>query len=240
VRICRICNERQSKKPNAWICSSCAFKRRQSGETNPPRPWTTKDAKFALENYPKADTKWLAKTLNRTEIAVRMFCEKRGVYRDPDYSNVDRFVKGQKPWNTGLKGFRPEGSKKTYFKPGQKPANAKGIGEERIRSGTLYRKVCEGQMKKNWKPVKDIVWESINGPIPEGKWIVIANGDTTDCRPENLLCLTRKEMLARNSHKNAEARSAAMRKGWETRRRNGRGAARTTGHAAPTQSQSAR
>lgn len=182
------------------------------------RPWTTKEAKFALENYAQGDHDWIAEKLGRTKQAVRMYCQKHGVFRDPKYFNGDRFMVGDKPWNTGLRGFKPKGAEKTYFTKETRPKNDRPIGAERISSKTLYRKISEGNGKKDWKPVKNIVWESVHGPIPEGMIVTLKVNNVTDCSIENLICVTRGEHLKRNAYRGGHGRAEAMKKGWITRR----------------------
>jgi hypothetical protein len=218
MRICETCKEHPARTSRR-ICNRCARARGEAGLTRPNRPWTTKESKFALENYPQCDLRWLAKKLNRTLTAVRVYCEKNGARRDPDYSNAHRFLPGDKPWNAGITGYRPAGAQKTYFPKGQRPANCRPVGAERVGNGTLYRKIAEGSGKRGWRPVKNIVWESVYGIIPKGYLVLALNGDATDCRIENLICITRAENLKRNSHKTPEARSQAMRKGWVSRRK---------------------
>lgn len=44
-----------------------------------------------------------------------------------------------------------------------------------------------------------VVWEEHNGPIPAGHQVSFKNGDKTDCRIENLFCLSTAEMTRRNA-----------------------------------------
>jgi hypothetical protein len=43
------------------------------------------------------------------------------------------------------------------------------------------------------------VWEAANGPLPAGHAIAFKNGDKTDIRLENLECIARRELMARNT-----------------------------------------
>lgn len=79
-------------------------------------------------------------------------------------------------------------------------------GAERIAAnGQLYRKVnADGASHaERWRPVHELVWVAENGPIPEGCIIVFKPGfRTTDparITPERVECVTRAELMRRNS-----------------------------------------
>ena len=56
------------------------------------------------------------------------------------------------------------------------PGSTRPIGSERMDRGYLIRKVTDtGRPKKDWKRVEVIEWEEVNGPIPEGKMLMVIN-----------------------------------------------------------------
>ena len=118
-----------------------------------------------------------------------------------------RFKPGQKPWNTGMKGYVAGGrSPEFHFKPGHRGGRAlknyKPIGAERIsKDGYLERKINEGMpFQRRWRAVHLIEWEAIHGPLPKGHALVFRNGDKTDIRLDNLELVTRAELMRRNSY----------------------------------------
>ena len=86
-----------------------------------------------------------------------------------------------------------ERTKQTRFKPGQKVWNAKPIGYERVNvDGYIEVKVEEPNV---FRAKNRIVWEEHFGPIPEGHNVQFSNNIRTDCRPENLYLISRRDQL---------------------------------------------
>ena len=44
-----------------------------------------------------------------------------------------------------------------------------------------------------------IVWEAANGPLPEGHAVAFVNGDKSDIRFENLVLVSRADLMRRNT-----------------------------------------
>ncbi|OTU28882.1 HNH endonuclease [Acinetobacter pittii] len=101
------------------------------------------------------------------------------------------FEKGNKPWNTGTKGICKPNS--GNFKKGQITWNKKPIGYERIcsKDGYVLVKTAEPNV---FKLKHRIVWENVNGPVPEGMVVAFKNMDRTDCRIENLTLMSKANM----------------------------------------------
>lgn len=59
-----------------------------------------------------------------------------------------------------------------------------------------------GYPPRDWRPVHVLLWEEHRGPVPEGHAIVFRNGDRTDIRLENLACISRAELMRRNTRHN--------------------------------------
>ena len=104
------------------------------------------------------------------------------------------FRKGFIPWNKGVKGYI--GANKTSFKKGNKPANWKPVGSERIDSNeyTLI-KVAE---PNKWVFKHRLVYEQKYGEISKGSVIIFADGDKNNLNIDNLLCVTREELKVLN------------------------------------------
>lgn len=86
------------------------------------------------------------------------------------------------------------------YRPGDLPANHSPLGAEvEKQKGYLWVKVSDrrwtgNDSKNNWKPKSHVVWEEANGPVPEGMRVAFRNGDTMDCRLENLMLVTPTEL----------------------------------------------
>ncbi|GBF35427.1 bacteriophage phi 1.45 protein-like protein [Desulfocucumis palustris] len=112
-----------------------------------------------------------------------------------------RFRPGLTPWNKGMKGFNC-GGKETQFKKGNKPANWVPIGSERVNGdGYIDIKVDDGKLQKNWKGKHILIWEEHNGPIPPGHVVIFGDGNNRNFNPENLLLVSRAQLVRLNQMK---------------------------------------
>lgn len=187
------------------------------------RLWEPADDALLVARYPNEPTSVLARELQRGVKAVYQRAQKLGLKKSAGYlsspaacrlrrnDNVGagtRFRKGQAPANKGLRrpGWGPGRMKQTQFKKG---GGRRGIavrlyqpiGTERVsKDGYLERKVNdELPLQRRWRGVQLLVWEAANGPVPKGHAIAFRNGDKRDIRIENLECITRRELMARNT-----------------------------------------
>ena len=102
------------------------------------------------------------------------------------------FQKGSTPPNKGTKGLTS--TNKTSFKKGQITWNKKPVGYERICSKDGY--VLIKTEEPNLFELKHrVVWEKANGSIPENHVVAFKNQDRTDCRLENLILMSKGEMV---------------------------------------------
>jgi len=112
-----------------------------------------------------------------------------------------RFKPGLIPWNKGKKGVMT-GGKETQFKKGNRPANWRPLGSERIaEDGYVYVKTVDGQLNKNWKVKHVLIWEAANGPAPPGHVVIFGDGDNRNFDPENLLLVSRAQLVRLNQMK---------------------------------------
>ncbi|MEB3753803.1 HNH endonuclease signature motif containing protein [Acinetobacter sp. MD2(2019)] len=116
------------------------------------------------------------------------------------------FEKGTKPWNTGTKGVCKPNS--GNFKKGQITWNKKPIGYERIcsKDGYILVKTAEPNI---FDLKHRLVWEQANGAVPVDHVVAFKNQDRTDCRIENLMLMTKAEMVrySQSFHKLATPQS---------------------------------
>lgn len=113
-------------------------------------------------------------------------------------SGVDcRFKKDQEPWNKGKTGL-DLGGKETQFKKGNKPHNYMPVGSERINGdGYVDIKIADPD---EWKGKHILIWEKHNGPVPEGHVIIFGDRDNRNFEIENLICVSRQELLVMNQN----------------------------------------
>jgi hypothetical protein len=110
-----------------------------------------------------------------------------------------QFPKGLTPWNKGMKGLSFPGMEATQFKKGNKPANWRPLGSERVsKDGYIEVKVADGRLNKNWKAKHILLWEEQNGPVPPGYAIVFGDGNNRNFDPANLLLVSRAQLARMN------------------------------------------
>lgn len=186
------------------------------------RLWSAADDATLRRRYPHEPTAVLSGALRRSTAAVYARADILGLHKSEAYlaspaacrlrrgDNVgaaSRFRKGQVPPNKGLRrpGWHRGRMQETQFKRGERSDVAvklwKPIGTERIsKDGYLERKINNDlPLQRRWRAVHLIIWEAAHGPLPMGHAIVFKNGDKADIRLDNMECITRASLMARNS-----------------------------------------
>jgi hypothetical protein len=185
------------------------------------QPWTMAEEAILSARYPNEPTAAIARELRRPLGSVYQHALKIGLKKSAEYmagphacrlrrgDNVGaryRFKQGQTPHNKGKE--HPAGRSKEcaahHFKKGERNGVAaysyNPIGAERItKDGYVERKVSDRPGQRCWRLAHVLVWEAANGPLPKGHAVVFINGDKRDIRLENLQCITRQELMARNT-----------------------------------------
>lgn len=182
------------------------------------RPWSESELRILQARYPHEVTADIAADLNRSASSVYQMARGMGLRKTAQRLRENarplvesgagqRYKPGNTPWNKGKKGLRL-GSPETQFKPGEisgaAAQNMLPIGTERVnKDGIIIRKVAEGMgRRRDWRPVHALIWEEHNGPIPDGHTVIFADGDRRNFSPGNLVCLSRAELMERNSRHN--------------------------------------
>lgn len=209
-------------------------------KTAAPRKWTKAESDLLRELWRYEPIGNISEVMQRTTSSIYQRVNLLGLKRDPSYLHISEsgrfkagqkpnrssFSKGSSPWNKGKKGWQAGGrSKETQFKLGDRPSNTwRPVGAERTcKDGHLWRKVSDtGNKTQDWKPVRVIVWEEKNGPVPFGHIIVLKDKDKSNLEPSNLMALTRAENMRRNSIDRypGEYRKTAITLGWFKRKIN--------------------
>jgi hypothetical protein len=183
------------------------------------RLWSAEDDALLQKHYPHTSTSSLAAALRRSVSSVYARAKKFGLNKSAEYlaspaacrlrrgdnpGAAYRFRKGDVPANKGLRrpGWAPGRMRETQFKKGSRVYNQMAIGDTRLIDGYVYRKVSDTPnvpWTRNWVLEHRRVWEEANGPLPAGHALAFKNGDKADVRIENLECVTRRELLSRNT-----------------------------------------
>lgn len=114
------------------------------------------------------------------------------------------FLKDHVPFNKGKKGHCAPGSEKGWFKKGNKPANWRPVGSERVTvDGYVEIKVTNkpepGQ--KRWRLKHVVVFEKANGQVPEGHCVIFLDGNRQNITLNNL-CMISREIHSIMCHMN--------------------------------------
>lgn len=139
--------------------------------------------------------------------AVRNFCKRNGYHT----GRTGCFKKGNAPFNKGVKGWSAPGSVATQFKVGGLPANTVPVGTYRMSTPRTKTKRCGKSYdvppywrvkvaENEWRFLHQLIWQDRHGSIPRGGVIIFLDGNTLNCAPDNLVCVSRGELAVLNRH----------------------------------------
>ena len=86
------------------------------------------------------------------------------------------------------------------------PANRKPLGHERVcsKDGYVLIKVAERNphtgFPTRYKHKHVHIWEQAHGPVPAGQVVIFMDGDKLNFEPQNLMLVTRAQLLRLNKH----------------------------------------
>lgn len=162
--------------------------------------WTAEQRKFFKDNVKGTRFKKLQEMINKkfnlqlTINQITGFASRNNLTNGIDMS----FKKDLIPWNKGKKGLRFPGSEKGWFVKGQDPVNYRPVGSERItRDGYTEIKTANPNI---WKLKQRLIWEDAHGELPKNHTVVFADGNKENLEIDNLICLSREELLKMNQY----------------------------------------
>jgi hypothetical protein len=154
---------------------------------------------FIGDHYKGTGHKDMAELLNNT-FGISFTKEQvKGYYGrfNLDSGLTGQFPKGNIPFNKGKKGIG--GWEPTQFKKGQAPVNYRPVGSERTNvDGYVEIKVAD---PNKWRLKHQVIWESVNGPIPKGYAVIFGNSNTSNLDINNLILVTRGQLAVLNRKK---------------------------------------
>lgn len=176
------------------------------------RMWTDEETSLLRERYADSRTDHLADAMGRTVGQVYQAAAKRGLSKSTEYrSSINacrlrrgdavgaefRFRPGQAAWNKGRSGVNGESN--TTFKRGHVSANSMPVGTLRETwEGYIEIKTAPGM--RQWTPLHRWAWKLEHGAYPaRGMALAFRDGDKKNCAIENLECITRADLMRRNS-----------------------------------------
>lgn len=175
---------------------------------------TDEDVAYIIEHYATMSAQEIAVARGMTKTTVLNIAHKNGLHKsrewiaerarqrsaDPNHGGrVTRFKKGSTPYTKGRKieeWMSPEGianSTKTRFRKGQLSHNIRPVGSERVNvEGYIEIKIAD---PNKWRQKQRVVWESANGPVPDGYVVSFRDGNKLNCELSNLMLTTKAENL---------------------------------------------
>lgn len=210
--------------------------RRQLGLTHYNRQeWTEEEEQIVRAYYPDTDNDTLLEMLpGRSVHSLYRKAYGLGLKKSEEFieqqlqelagnlaesGKAHQFKKGHVPMNKGQKqeeymsAEAIERTKATRFQSGHKPHNTKWDGaitiryDHKNRGGKPYVwiRIAEG----NWEMYSRYQYKRHIGPIPEGHLVTFKDGNTLNCDPDNLECISMAENARRNH--NPEKAAEALR-----------------------------
>lgn len=201
--------------------------------------WTQAEDDLLRQLFPHQPTAEVARALGRAYGGTHQRAGRLGLRKSADYlaspaacrlghgqGGATRFKKGQVPANKGLRrpGWGPGRMKSTQFKPGCRQGvaakNWMPIGTVNVIDGYPRIKVREalpGEAygsgnTKAWPLMQRYVWENERGPVPANHVITFKDGNPRNCAIENLECISRTDLMQRNTiHRLPPALKATVR-----------------------------
>jgi hypothetical protein len=165
--------------------------------------WTEEMIEYVRNIYPHYTNKEIAEMLKeRYGITVRPMSLRNLHYKykyDDKLVNVGCFKKGQEAWNKDrpMSEETREKLKDTWFKDGHTPANTRLIGSTRIdKDGYVVIKTKE---TGRWTPYQRHIYEQAHGvKLDKDDLVLFADGNTRNFDVDNLVRITREELLYLN------------------------------------------
>ena len=179
--------------------------------------YTQKQLDEIRQRYPHEKTQVIADSMSIAVASIYNLAYKLGLKKSAEYlltpgcgrllkgtrnGIAGEFKKGHVPFNKGLK--MPDSVydkvKGTMFTKGHVPANVKPIGYLSVRPDTSGREYIYIKIKDSvWELYHRYLWEQNHGQIPNKMKIAFINGNSLDCRIENLKMVTYQEAMLMNT-----------------------------------------
>lgn len=163
------------------------------------KKYTKEQIEYLKKITPGRSYKEITEMFNDEFGTTKTLCAIQGVLvRNNILNGVDAtFKKGITPWNKGTKGVvKPN---KTSFAKGHDRTPRRPAGSERpTRENAIEVKIRDESGNNVWKTKHVHVWEQANGPVPEGHVIMFGDGNPRNNSLDNLICVSRKQLLGLN------------------------------------------
>lgn len=169
--------------------------------------WSEEEIGFIRKIYPYYENKEISKMVKEKfsfDVSTRNLQNVRNKYKIPKkvIPNSGCYRKGDVPWNKGreMSDETKEKVKKTWFKKGQIPKNHKPVGSTRVdRDGYKLIKIAE---PNKWALYHRHLYEKEHGEkLKKNEAVIFADGDKTNFDIDNLVKVSRANLLYINKNK---------------------------------------
>jgi len=166
--------------------------------------WTDDQVAWLREQYMFMDRRQLLVAFNGHfggQVTQSQLRGAMGNHNIRQHARTGRFAPGFEPWNRGVTGYM--GANRTSFRKGHKPRNARYLWHERISKDDYVeiqvpeRNPYTGYPTR-YKQKHVWIWEQANGKRPKGCAIIFKDGDRRNFDLDNLVLVTRQELLVMN------------------------------------------
>lgn len=181
---------------------------RLGGEVEPQgatRLFSAREAAFLRLYYQVLSLSELAEAFRdafgpeKTEAQIRCYLRNHRIRS----GRTGHFEPGAQSWNAGTRGQGLTGANVTSFKKGNMPHTKRRLWSERInRDGYVEISIPERNpytgAPTRFRAKHVWLWEHLNGPVPAGHAVIFADGDWRNFAAENLVLVSRPELLRLN------------------------------------------
>lgn len=175
--------------------------RPKGGKNKTPHTWTDKEKEYLKEITPGHHYSEIQELMNKKYNLDFTSTQIKGALRRYKLNTGfnGQFKTDHIPFNKDKKGLWFKGSEKTWFKKGTIPPNHRPVGSKRITVDD-YTEVKIAEPNK-WRLKQQLVWEEHNGKIPKGYAVIFGDGDRHNLEINNLILVTRQQLLILNRNK---------------------------------------
>lgn len=182
------------------------------------RPWSKDELELLAQLYPNNKAADLVEKLNHSIGSIYRAASSLGLKKSEAFLQSDlsgrvqrgkqlpamqatQFKKGHSSWNKGKKGWAAPGTERTRFTSGHTPHNTKADGvitmryHSREKRYYMYIRIGLGK----WQLYNRYVYMQHYGAIPPNHLVAFKDGNTLNCNIDNLMLVSRKENVLRNS-----------------------------------------
>ena len=195
--------------------------------------WTPEDDATLATLYQVHSATKVAQMMGRTRPSVKNRLNTLAIKKPADFTGKGHFQPGMVPWNKGRAYDSGGRSHETRFKAGCMPHTWRPIGHERVtKEGYRERKMTDTRItRQDYVGLHILLWREHHGAVPDGLVVVLRDGNKENIVIGNLECVTRAELMRRNSYHTTyppEVRGLIQLRGAVTRQINKRTQAKET------------